>query len=77
MNKERRNRLTIITEALQSLPGDLQNILDEEQSAFDNLPESLQQSEKGQAMETAINDLDSAVSLVEEVILQLQEAAEQ
>ena len=51
MNKNRRKQLERIVEQLENLRDDLEMLKDEEQECFDNLPESLQESEKGEMMQ--------------------------
>ena len=60
MNKDRRDRIAKIKEALEDLRGQIEDLQSEEQEAFDNMPESLQQSERGQASEAAAEALQSA-----------------
>jgi hypothetical protein len=74
MNKQRRtqldqlqNRLTALNlptvfAELSDISAELETLRDEEQDAFDNLPESLQAGDKGQAMSDAIDAMDAAVS---------------
>lgn len=42
---------------IETLKGELEAILDEEQEAFENLPESFQNSERGEQMQAAIAGL--------------------
>lgn len=65
MNNDRRKRLDAIFSTLETALNDLTTIKDEEQEAFDNMPESLQQSERGQASDEAINAMDEAGSSIE------------
>ncbi|ECR5874423.1 hypothetical protein BXO36_04375 [Salmonella enterica subsp. enterica serovar Hartford] len=74
MNNERRKRLTALSQQLAELKDDIQSVLDEEEEAFSNLPESLQNGERGDAMQTDIAALDAAVSALEETSDQLAEA---
>ena len=53
MNKVRRKRLVAVESELES-------IISEEQEAFDNMPENLQDSEKGEKMEEDISVLESS-----------------
>ena len=88
MNKERRKRIeeasAKIAEAeaaLQAAQEIIQEVRDGEESARDNLPESLQDGERGQAMQEAIDALDSALSEIEgvdlsEISSQLETAAQ-
>lgn len=75
MNAVRRKQLSALQDriiALQSdyadliaeceaIAADVETLRDEEQEAFDNLGENLQQGERGQAMEQAVSDMESAL----------------
>ena len=85
MNKIRRKELAKIVEKLEALDAlraeiqeELEAVMDEEQEALDNMPESLQDSEKGcqmqeyiDAMQCALDDLENFD--VESIMDQLQE----
>ena len=69
MNNERRKRIKLAIENLQNLQAQVESIKDEvedlqgeESDAFDNLPESLQSSDKGLSMEACIDNLSSAAN---------------
>lgn len=64
MNKNRRNAISDIYDKLIDIQSDLECIRDEEQEAFDNLPESIQYSERGERMEEYISSLDEALDYV-------------
>ena len=75
MNKDRRKRLEEITERLGILRDELETLMNEEQDAFDNLPENFQNSERGECAQTkidtisdALDDLDIATNNLEEVL---------
>lgn len=74
MNKDRRERLQELKDKLLDIQTGLEEIKDEEQEAYDNLPESLQEGDKGQKMSDAIDNLDSAYSSTEEIAEYLDEA---
>ena len=74
MNKDRRNRLSEIRDQLSTLVNAIQEISAEEQEAFDNLPESFQAGERGDAMQTAIDSMEAAASGVEDAISELENA---
>ena len=57
MNKERRNRLSEISDLVGDAIDQLEEIMEEEQEALDSLPESLQSSSKGEAMDEAITSM--------------------
>lgn len=50
----------------QSKPQEREENKDEEQDAFDNLPESFQYSERGEQMEEYISDIEEAFDNLEE-----------
>ncbi|EDQ0315007.1 hypothetical protein ILX21_004006 [Salmonella enterica] len=52
----------------------MQSVPDEEEDAFNHLPEGIQNGERGDAMQTAIAAMDAAVSALEEASDQLTEA---
>lgn len=68
MNKARREKLQVISLKLVELQEAAQAILDEEQEAFEAMPEGIQQSELGDKSQDAINDLDSVVDNLESAI---------
>jgi Arc/MetJ-type ribon-helix-helix transcriptional regulator len=65
MNAERRAKLSKVSEAIRNLITELEDVRDAEQQAYDNMPEGLQQSERGQASEQAVTDIESAISNAE------------
>lgn len=76
MNKDRRKRLREICDILEEQQAALEEIRDEEQEAFDNLPEGHQSAERGQAMEEAADDLDTACCVLESLRIILVEILE-
>lgn len=68
MNKARRDVLYKIVDTLDEKKKELDNILDEEQNCYDNLPEGLIDSERGEAMSDNCDDLENAIDSLEEVI---------
>lgn len=61
---------------LEELKEEIDYIRDEEQEAFDSFPESLQCSERGEKMESAIDALDYASNNIQECLDNLTEAQE-
>ena len=74
MNNIRRKAIQEIMDKLEDLKCDIESLRDEEQEAFDNLPEGIQASERGEAMESAAYNLDEAYESIESVIESLEEA---
>ena len=68
MNNERRKIISAQIAVMEQALSNLQEVFDAEDEAFGNMPESLQQSERGETMsegmvtiENAINGLQSAL----------------
>jgi len=76
MNKERRKRLSNIAGQLESLKGELEDIQSEEQESFDAMPESLQNSERGESSQTAISELDDAIGHFDDLVDAVERAGE-
>lgn len=76
MNKTRRKWLEDIIGKLEEQKDELSSLQEEEQEAYDNMPESLQESERGQAACECADDLESECSSLEDVIQNLQEILE-
>lgn len=74
MNNKRRTALGGIIYDLETVTEKLTNIGEEEQECVDNLPESLQYSEKADKMQEAIAYIDAAINNVEEANENLREA---
>ena len=74
MNRERRYRIRGLIKAFKDLSSTIQNDLssqvqdlhDLEEEAFDNMPESMQDSDRGTAMQDTMDELQSAVDLCSE-----------
>lgn len=73
MNKQRRNEIDKIRVELESIKSRLENVLAEEEMMFDNMPENLQYSMRGEESQESIDYMSEAVSSLEEAIDQLTE----
>lgn len=60
MNNSRRKRISKIADALNELKGQIDELYEEEQEAFENIPESLQGTERYEVAENAVDMLESA-----------------
>ena len=74
MNRQRRKRLEEAISKLEELQAEIQSIAEEERESFDNMPESLQDGERGQQIsENADNqeyvdsDFDSLLDTLREI----------
>lgn len=68
MNKQRRKQLTQLLDALTETRESLDELHTEEQDAYDNMPEGLQESERGQAISETAGDLENAVNELDSII---------
>ena len=76
MNKERRKQIDGMIAKLENIKEHISYILDDEQNACDNMPESIQYSERGYNMQEAIDNLDDAIGNIVDAIDNLYEAIE-
>jgi hypothetical protein len=68
MNATRRKALTALNEKLDALKCEAEELAREEREYYDNMPESLQGGEKGEAADEAATNLESAVENLQETI---------
>lgn len=74
MNNVRRRKLDKLIYFLNGLKYELETIRDEEQEAFDNIPENLWGSERYNNAENALDYLNEAFSDIENCIDNITEA---
>lgn len=67
MNAERRKEINRALGLIEDAYGILETILEEEKEAFDNLPESLQEGDKGEQMQMAISTLEEWLGYLDAV----------
>ena len=68
MNKIRRNQLNEAMKLLYQAQEIIEACKDEEEDAFDNLPESIQGSERGETMEDYITYMEDALGSIADAI---------
>ena len=73
MNKDRRTRLSEISDKIAEIISDLEEIRDEEESAFENLPESLQESVRGQELQEKIDGMNDILDNLEYIPNQIND----
>lgn len=76
MNKDRRKKLDEIIEQLEALSSEIEEIKDDEDAAYENLPESMQNGEKGDKMMEAVTNMDEAIDRIEDAVMALKEASQ-
>ena len=73
MNKARRKELEKISSGLTDLQERLQEVLSEEEDAYDNLPEGIQDGERGDEMQEYISKMEEADYSLTEAIDNIDE----
>lgn len=76
MNNDRRKRVSEIKEQLLILQDDIDNLFQEEQESFDNLPEQFKSTERGEKMQTSLDSLSNAYDNMDLVVMELDTAVE-
>lgn len=71
MNKARRKAIREVVAKLESLRDEVESLLNEEQDYYDNMPESFQNGDKGQAASDAISYMESASGYIDNAIEEL------
>lgn len=77
MNNARRKEIAKIVSEIERIKSDLEDVLMDEQMAFDNMPENLQYSMRGEDSQEAIENMEGAVESVQTAIDELEEAVSQ
>lgn len=76
MNKQDRKELEKAINFIENAKIIVEEILDNEQEKFSNMPDGLQLSEKGQKMEENISALEDAINSLDDALEQIQVASE-
>lgn len=76
MNNDRRKQLERAKALLEEALSIIETCRDEEQEAFDNMPEGLQQSERGEKAEAACSALDECADGTQTAIDSIETAVE-
>lgn len=73
MNNSRRKALKQIICYLENVYNSLQIVIDDEEMAFDSMPENLQYSMRGEESQEAIDNLNEEQQKLDEIIDRLKE----
>jgi hypothetical protein len=73
MNKERRNQIRMVIQKINSAMQALEIILEDERDSYDNIPDSLKESDKGEMSMEAQDNMESAIQALEEATAYLEE----
>lgn len=76
MNKQNRKELQGYVDSLEEIRSNIETMMEEEQSKLDNMPEGLQESERGEAMQNAIDQMEYGIDSLQEAIDNLSEILE-
>lgn len=76
MNANRRKQIAEVLNEIADLRSRIDSVKSDEQDAFDNMPEGLQQSDRGQKAEEACSCLDNVLSAFDEIESDLNTAME-
>ena len=68
MNNKRRKTIGLVINSLENLSADLEDVAQEESDAYENMPESIQQSDRGSIIEDNIYNLEDCISQINDVI---------
>ena len=76
MNAKQRRELQGYADSLEEIKSAIETMQEDEECKLDNMPEGLQESERGEAMQEAIDTLEGAVQSLEEAIDYINEIVE-
>lgn len=65
MNRDRRERLLDAASQLTEAIDTIRDVQEEEQEAFDNMPEGFQSGSRGEKMQIAIDKMDEFIAQIE------------
>jgi len=74
MNIDKRKRIDEATALIEEARSIVEGVTQEESEAYENMPENLQYSERGELIQEAINNLEYADNSFDELLGYLEEA---
>jgi len=74
MNNDKRERIDKATALIEEARSMVEGVTQEESEAYENMPENLQYSERGELIQEAINNLEYADNSFDELLGYLEEA---
>lgn len=77
MNKQRREEISNLISEIEGLKDKAEQIASEEREYYDNMPENMQQGDKGQAADEAAGYLEEVSDSLQEAIDKLDRAVSQ
>jgi hypothetical protein len=76
MNEERRKTLKEAIGLIDQAKNILEDAQTDEQEAFDNMPEGMQNGEKGEKVQGAIDSMGEAIASCDDIVGQIEAASE-
>lgn len=76
MNNTRRKHLRDLIEKMEGIKSEIEEIRNEEEEYYNNMPEAFQDGDKGDRAQTVIEYLDEAMTAAGDVIENLTSATE-
>lgn len=83
MNKERRKQIgeliakaDSLAQAIAAFREEVESVQSDEQDYYDNIPESLQCGQKGEAADLAIQSLNESMECIESAVSEIESASE-
>ena len=76
MNKRRRKTLQKLAQRADELRQEVEEVREEEQEYYDNMPENLKQSERGERAEEVVGEMEVAEDSLNNIYEILQEVTE-
>lgn len=73
MNAERRKKLSDAIAYINNAIRIIEDVRDDEQDSFDNLPESLQSADRGMVMEECIQGMDELLESLDNCISDIED----
>ena len=67
MNRYRRGELTEAIKLLEQAYNIIENCRDDEQDAYDNLPDGIRDSERGEAMYDCVSEMENCMDAIESI----------
>jgi len=65
---ERSEQLANLADTIETIQGELIDVQADEEAAYDNMPDGLQRSEKGEHMQEVIDQLSEAIEHLQELV---------
>ncbi len=74
MNNDRRKALSNLHSKIDDLRNEVESIMNDESDAYENMPDSIKDGERGQAAELARDNLENAISSLQDALNSIEEA---